>query len=203
MYFRFYGWRHVWSLWAVWRERHCDTGTESDVYECLVFSAFQMPQCLVFSVIVHMWLKKLFIQLQILLRCQSAYDSEKKTCLCSLDHSYTLPVFYCNMYKNSFSCDVYPVYCKFFSSVQFPTYIRVYRNILVLCFCIACVFVLVVMRPAPLKTMPGGILHSVLSVCVWVRLCVPKNCEYHISQTTEDNFTQFSSQMYLIWRCGD
>ena len=46
MYFRFYGWYHVWSYWARHRKVEAalsdgdqwrgDTGAESDVYECLV-----------------------------------------------------------------------------------------------------------------------------------------------------------------------
>ena len=53
MYFGFYGWRHVWPYWARRRnveaapcsdghDRRGDTGTESDVYECIQVS---FPRC--------------------------------------------------------------------------------------------------------------------------------------------------------------
>ena len=56
MYFRFYGWRQVWSQWA-WRrnvatapysnchERRGDTAAESDVYECLVCIWIRYIRC--------------------------------------------------------------------------------------------------------------------------------------------------------------
>ena len=66
MYFRFYGWRHVTVVgnMAMRAWRRCDTGAESDVYECLVWVLLSVPCNTIFdNSFSHCW--KLAVDLKI------------------------------------------------------------------------------------------------------------------------------------------